>query len=97
MRLWNMKVLNKIKTFAWRACKDILPTTANLTKCRIIAESTCEFCAVEIEDGMHALSCPHVCQVWRDCFLAIDFNQIIQHNFGLFAWDLVEKDPTFDL
>ena len=28
--LWNMRVLNKIKYFAWRACRDILATKENL-------------------------------------------------------------------
>lgn len=32
-----------------------------------------------------------------DCFLGVDFTQIIQHSFGLFAWDLVEKVPKTDL
>ena len=53
--LWNMKIPIKIKTFAWRPCKDILPTKANLKKRSVIIESTCAFCEDEIEDGMHAL------------------------------------------
>lgn len=30
-------------------------------------------------------------------FPRVDFDQIIQQGFGLFDWDSVEKDPTFDL
>ena len=30
--LWNMNVPNKIKTFAWRVCKNIIPTKVNLER-----------------------------------------------------------------
>ncbi|KAL5765268.1 hypothetical protein ACOSQ2_017862 [Xanthoceras sorbifolium] len=30
--LWKLDVPNKIKLFAWRACKEILPTNLNLSK-----------------------------------------------------------------
>ena len=33
---------NKIKSFFWRACKNILPTKVNLRDRRIIHDPTCE-------------------------------------------------------
>lgn len=54
LRLWNKKTLTKIKTFAWRACEDILPTKANLAKRCIIDKTIYDFYAVETEDGMHS-------------------------------------------
>lgn len=54
LRLWNKKTLTKIKTFAWRACEDILPTKANLAKHCIIDKIIYDFYAVETEDGMHS-------------------------------------------
>lgn len=69
-----MKVPNKIKTFACRACKEILPTKTKLAKGNVVAITTCDFCMIEAEDCMHVLrSCPPVHRVWRDCFLGVDF------------------------
>lgn len=98
MGLWNMKFTNKIKTFACRACKEILLTKTNLAKGNVIAITTCDFCMVEAEDCMHALcSCPPVHRVWRNCFLGVDFTHNVQHSFGLFVWDLAEKVLKIDM
>lgn len=34
--------------------------------------------------------------MWRAYFPGRDSNQILRHSFALFAWDLSEKDQTFD-
>ncbi|XP_041028005.1 uncharacterized protein LOC121267980 [Juglans microcarpa x Juglans regia] len=36
--LWKMKVPNKVKIFAWRVCKNSLPTGANLMQKRVLTE-----------------------------------------------------------
>lgn len=75
MPLWNMKIPNKIKNFAWRVYKYILPSKVDFAKRYIIVETFCDFCAAEIENGLSALfSYPHVHRVWRDCFPNIDFS-----------------------
>lgn len=61
---WKMQVPNKIKVFAWRACKDSLPTQNNLK--RIISEEVCCFCHAVCEDLVHALiSCPSINDHWE--------------------------------
>ncbi|XP_042942894.1 uncharacterized protein LOC122277073 [Carya illinoinensis] len=42
--LWKMHVPQKIKNFAWRACKNILPTLTNLRHRNMIVEEGCSFC-----------------------------------------------------
>ena len=60
-----MRVPNKIKHFAWRACNNALPTMANLHRQHIIPNDICEICKVEPEDQIHALwSCKEVEAVW---------------------------------
>nr|POE84202.1 putative ribonuclease h protein [Quercus suber] len=42
--VWNLRVPNKIKHFAWHACNNALPTMVNLHRRHIIPNDTCEIC-----------------------------------------------------
>ena len=42
--IWSLKCLNKIKTFIWRACKNILPTKTRLKDHHIPIEVDCGLC-----------------------------------------------------
>ena len=52
--LWKLRIPNKFKVFAWRACHDILPTAVNLTRRRVIQEDKCLVCTIESESTIHA-------------------------------------------
>ena len=58
-RIWaalrKLKILNKVKVFAWRACNDILPTKMNLVNRRIIADAACPICTRFPETTVHVL------------------------------------------
>ena len=43
-KLWKVRVPNKMKVFAWRACHEILPTRVNLVKRNIIRDNICHCC-----------------------------------------------------
>ena len=67
-KLWKLKLPNKIKIFAWRTCKNGLPTRANLKKRFVIIEDQCVWCSNE-EDVGHALCyCPMIIQSWHKHF-----------------------------
>ena len=53
--IWKLWLPNKIKLFGWRACYEILPIAANLTRRRIINDNKCSICTREIELTIHAL------------------------------------------
>ena len=53
--LWKMKVPNKLKTFAWRACTNSLPTLDNLVKRKIVSSPICPMCKREPETVIHTL------------------------------------------
>ncbi|KAK9999971.1 hypothetical protein SO802_019574 [Lithocarpus litseifolius] len=58
-KIWALNVPNKVKTLIWRACKNSLPTKANLFRRKIIPDGRCEICKQEDEDIMHAFyRCP---------------------------------------
>ncbi|KAL4619828.1 hypothetical protein ACB092_06G108800 [Castanea dentata] len=54
-QLWKVRVPNKMKVFAWRACHEILPTRVNLAKRNIIIDNTCRCCQQAPETAIHAI------------------------------------------
>jgi hypothetical protein len=46
---------NKIKTFAWRAACDNLPTKKNKFRRTLETDSTCSICGTAEEDSFHAI------------------------------------------
>lgn len=52
-KLWRLYIPNKVKSFAWRACKNIIPTKANLCQRKVIDDPICEACSDEAESGGH--------------------------------------------
>nr|XP_023894649.1 uncharacterized protein LOC112006599 [Quercus suber] len=61
----KLQIPNKIKVFTWRACHEILPTTVNLTRRRVIREDKCSICTREPESTIHALwDCAMAQDIW---------------------------------
>ena len=55
VRPLELKVLNKVKTFAWWACSESLPTMVNLARRRVVLSNSCTSCNREPETVIHAL------------------------------------------
>ena len=67
--LWRMKVPSKVKTFAWRACSESLPTMVNLARRRVVLSSSCTGCNRGSETVFHALwGCEKVKGAWGTNF-----------------------------
>ena len=63
--IWTLWLPNKIKVFAWRACHEILPTTANLTRRRVINDDKCSICTRETKSTIHSLwDCAAAQDIW---------------------------------
>ena len=54
-KLWKIHIINKIKTFGWRACQNALPTWENLVHHRIIEDGRCELYKQARESMIHVL------------------------------------------
>ncbi|KAL0327910.1 UNVERIFIED_CONTAM: putative mitochondrial protein [Sesamum calycinum] len=64
-RVWQAKIPNKVKVFAWRACLNALPTGDNLARRIPNTSAECPFCGCSKEDRMHIfVLCPFARQVW---------------------------------
>ncbi|KAH9781318.1 putative non-LTR reverse transcriptase [Citrus sinensis] len=53
--LWSLELPEKIKIFMWRASNNLLPSTENMWKRKVIQEPTCQICRKSIESISHAL------------------------------------------
>ena len=71
--IWRLKVLNKIRNFTWRACRNILPTKANLFRWKITADNIYEVCGNFEETTAYVLwNCHRAKEVWKDISLDTD-------------------------
>jgi hypothetical protein len=97
--LWNLKILGKVKLFAWRDCQNLLPTRDNLYKRKVIQDPSCPCRSLEVETVIHSLwSCPAAEDVWGDhfsCFqkcssLQISFMHLLDYCFRNYDKENVE-------
>ncbi|XP_075633488.1 uncharacterized protein LOC142605945 [Castanea sativa] len=54
-KLWHLNLPPKIKIFAWRACKNALPTIKNLQSRGVVVGKTCPLCSHDCESTSRAL------------------------------------------
>ncbi|KAL0448319.1 UNVERIFIED_CONTAM: hypothetical protein Slati_1388300 [Sesamum latifolium] len=63
--IWKTNVPPKVRMFAWRACRDSLPTVANLAKRGVNVGGASPRCGIGNEDVLHCLLCCHFARlVW---------------------------------
>ena len=53
--LWRLPIPYKVKHFAWRACREALPTKVNLKRRKVFADESCDSFKVLPETAGHAL------------------------------------------
>ena len=64
-KVWKMKVPNKIRVFAWRACQNILRTCENFFRRKVVSDDYCERCNQAPESVLHVLwECRAAQDVW---------------------------------
>ena len=54
-QLWSLEIPHKVRHFAWRAVKGILPTKVNLVKRGVIHDDRCDECNEDAESVGHLL------------------------------------------
>ena len=71
--LWILDIPNKIKTFAWRARRNILPTKVNLHHQGVLESVTCEACGIANETSGHLFwECTKAREVWLEIGIPFD-------------------------
>lgn len=67
-------MLNKVRIFSWRVCKNGLPTKT-LPRCHsLVHDGICPFCKFTSEDEIHALfTCSHLRPSWASLMPRVTF------------------------
>lgn len=96
--VWKAAVPGKIKVFAWKACRNILPYYANLKKKRRVHVRSCVVCREEEESVMHSFwKCKHAQEVWQ-CHHAVKESDFLrQPDFISQLMVMMEKQLNLDL
>ncbi|KAL0006221.1 hypothetical protein SO802_013782 [Lithocarpus litseifolius] len=92
-RLWALPLPHKTRHFAWRACRDILPTKANLQKCKVVQDSLCDGCRLEVETTSHIfISYPRAREVWACSKIVLPGGAFSMNSFYDLMWKMVMVD-----
>lgn len=63
--IWKLPVPNRIRAFAWRACKNIPPAKTNLFHRHVTQHANCDECGLEAETSGHLFwHCERAKAVW---------------------------------
>jgi len=85
--IWGLNVPSKIKSFAWRPSKNILPTKSNLCRRKVSDNPTYEACNEEAESSGHCLwSCPKAHEIWTLSGISYECQGGVLHEFGDLLW-----------
>ena len=91
--LWGVPLPHKVRHFAWRACKDVLPTKASLKKRNMVQDQTCDGCRAGAETtGRLFWSCPKAREVWSWSMLAVLPIRDSVQSFIELLWKLMVED-----
>ena len=89
-RIWSLNVSNKIKSFAWKVCRNIIPTKVNLCHKQVIDEDTCEACGLGKETSGHIfLECDAACEVWVQSGIIFKTQGVRYSEFVDLVWYLI--------
>ncbi|KAJ8424700.1 hypothetical protein Cgig2_018507 [Carnegiea gigantea] len=68
--VWSLEIPPRIKLFAWRICRGVLPCGGNIAKRLTLSDMRCSICGFVEESDIHALlECSLAAQIWESsCF-----------------------------
>ena len=88
--LWGLQIPNKVKHFAWRVCKNILPTLSNLKRRGIVENDLCEECRMGCESSGHVCwSCFCASNTWALTSIFCRQQHMYFNDFMELFWFLV--------
>ncbi|KAK9988971.1 hypothetical protein SO802_029210 [Lithocarpus litseifolius] len=89
-KLWRLPIPHKIRHFAWRACRNILPTKDNLFHRKVLTDCRCDECGEASESSGHLFwSCPRAQLVWSCSKLPSSLRSGQFHSFFDLLWFLL--------
>ncbi|KAK6152513.1 hypothetical protein DH2020_015148 [Rehmannia glutinosa] len=93
-RMWELRLLPRIKHFLWRACTDTLPTKSNLIRRGILMDTICHLCGEDIETLSHLFTqCETIKRIWYLSPLRMDLQNNAFGSFRNLFWSLLSTHP----
>jgi hypothetical protein len=92
--IWSTRVQPKVRTFIWKACRNILPTLTKLFDKGVSHAYSCQWCLDEPETCDHLLwQCGFAQRVWKECPInfSLDFHSLMSF-FGVIRCGIKELD-----
>ncbi|KAL0014901.1 hypothetical protein SO802_001970 [Lithocarpus litseifolius] len=88
--IWGRCVPNKVKAFTWKACRNILPTEANLCHRHVLSDSTCEACNLAEETSGHFFwECTKAKETWNVSGIPVVKTGVSHGTFADLLWYLI--------
>lgn len=84
-KIWKARIPPKIRAFAWRLLKGILPTRAALARKITLPDLSCMFCHSQIESYVHLfMQCSALVSFWFTC----SFGELTRNHSerSIFEW-----------
>ena len=92
-RLWGLAIPFKVKHFAWRACRDALPTKVNHKRRKVLTEDSCEWCKAKPKIVDHVLWGFPKAQEVRECSkLVLSLDKKDDFSFMDLLWQMLLGD-----
>ena len=92
-RLWGLAIPFKVKHFAWRVCRDALPTKVNLKRRKVLTKDSCKWCKVKPETVGHVLwGYPKAQKVWECSKLVLSLDKRDDFSFMDLLWQMLLGD-----
>uniref|UniRef100_A0A7N2MHX6 Reverse transcriptase zinc-binding domain-containing protein n=1 Tax=Quercus lobata TaxID=97700 RepID=A0A7N2MHX6_QUELO len=88
--IWSLGIPNMLKTFAWKASCNILPTKVNLCRRGVIDNATCEACGMAEETSGHLFwDCTKAREVWVAIGISFDATDVSFKEFVDLLWYVI--------
>ncbi|CAN1143366.1 Putative ribonuclease H protein At1g65750 [Linum perenne] len=85
--LWNVATPPRLRCFAWRLARDVLPTRMALQTRHIAVPSECGICEADLENSWHLfLSCPFAQLCWNEAGLQSFVNSAMDNSDSMREW-----------
>ncbi|KAK6154844.1 hypothetical protein DH2020_009092 [Rehmannia glutinosa] len=94
-KLWNLRILPKIKHFSWRACLNALPTKDKMLEKNMATDPVCAICGDGTETLNHLiLECRETLPVWIYNPIRIDTIKVPFGSYKNFLWCQMNSSPA---
>ena len=96
--LWQQNIPPKVKNFAWRVSREVLPNRDTLRSRGVMVPSACVFCDSAVENSWHLfLGCGFSTNCWQAASFASIIDNLVSSIDGFTQWLFLVIDSVKEL